>query len=72
MSYIVPGKMPESCHYCQFGRVKWSYPCWYQGKNKNKKGIYCELDSRKRILKLSIDDTTTKAEWCPLVEVEGR
>lgn len=70
MSYIVPGEMPKSCSKCLFHCTKWYHPFWAASKKANTKGLYCQLDHERKILKLPLEDETTKAEWCPLKEVE--
>lgn len=74
MAYIVPGKMPKSCANCPFHGCRFSHPFWCtdMGDLRNKQGFYCQLDteSPRRIMIVNFGDNTSKAEWCPLKDLE--
>ena len=68
MSYIVPKPMPEACDRCPFCCTKWYHPFWSASDKAGTKGYYCSFDSEHKILELPLEDKTTKAQWCPLIE----
>ncbi len=72
MSFIVPMKLPKSCANCLFSVLRYQHPFWSKGGpgKVGTKGYYCQCDKERRLIEMCIEDNTTKAEWCPLIEVK--
>ena len=71
MSYIVPLELPESCSDCPFATTSFYCPLWSKDEKRGMKGYNCNADKAHRPIEMDIDDTTTKADWCPLKEVKN-
>ncbi len=71
MAYIVPSELPKSCIECFFGYCCYSHPWGTRQNKKATKGYRCQLDPQKRVLDMEYNDSTSKAEWCPLKELVG-
>ena len=66
MSYIVPLELPKSCEDCLFATTSFYCPLWSKDEKRGMKGYNCNADGAHRLIEMDIDDTTTKADWCPL------
>ena len=71
MAYIVPLEMPKTCVDCFFSCITELYPFWSEQKDKRgTKTLCCQAHEEHKKIVLDINDKTTKADWCPLVEVQ--
>lgn len=69
MAYIVPKEMPKSCCDCPFSYLAEQHPLWSDEKEKRgTKTLCCQAHAERRKIVLDINDKTTKASWCPLVD----
>ena len=70
--YIVPLPIPEGCGQCIFSGLKYAHPYW-SVEFPNRKGYTCQAaintPHEGQVIDVDYHDTTTKPEWCPLIDL---